>query len=194
MGNDVKKLSPKEVSSMMSPLLRAPLDWGSGHLTGTPERVRRSYMELLSGYEMDPDRIAEAGAFEDSADQMVVEANIEFFSLCEHHLLPMYGQVHIGYIPNGRILGLSKFSRIVNAFSRRLQLQERLGEQIALCLDEALAPKGIGVVINARHLCKMMRGIKNQRSHTSTSVMLGAFREQQPVRDEFLRLLKEDRL
>jgi GTP cyclohydrolase IA len=154
----------------------------------TPERVAKSLRWLTRGYDVDvADAVGDA-IFEESHENMVMVRDIEFYSMCEHHMLPFFGKAHIAYIPNGRIVGLSKLPRIVEVFARRLQVQERLTEQVAGAIDEVLAPRGVGVVIEASHLCMMMRGVERQGSKTITSAMRGKFRDCPMTRDEFLRL------
>jgi GTP cyclohydrolase I len=157
-------------------------------LLKTPSRVAASLEWLTSGYRMDPlDAVGDA-LFEESHENMVMVRDIELYSLCEHHMLPFYGKAHVAYIPNGKIVGLSKLPRIVDVFARRLQVQERLTEQIAEALSDILEPRGVGVVIEAQHLCMMMRGVQKQNSVTITSAVRGVFRDDAGTRDEFLRL------
>ena len=157
-------------------------------LARTPDRVRRMYAELTEGYHTDPDALLNDAAFDVDYDEMVVVRDIEFFSLCEHHLLPFFGKAHVAYIPGGRIVGLSKLPRIVEMFARRLQVQERLTEQVAKAIEEVLAPRGVGVVIEAFHMCMMMRGVEKQNSRTITSALRGVFRDDGKTREEFLHL------
>jgi GTP cyclohydrolase I len=160
-------------------------------LEKTPERVEAALRFLTSGYHQDPKEILEGAVFvEDKYDEMVLVKDIDLASLCEHHLLPFIGKVHVAYIPNRRILGLSKIPRLVEVFSRRLQVQERLTTQIAQTLHDALKPKGVGVVIEAVHLCMLMRGVEKQNSKAVTSAMLGAFRDRPATRAEFLELIR----
>jgi GTP cyclohydrolase I len=157
-------------------------------LVKTPRRVARAWMELTRGYDEDPIAILRSALFKESYHNMVVVRDIEFYSLCEHHLLPFFGHVHIAYIPNGEITGLSKLARIVDTFSHRLQVQERMTEQIAHCIQEALNPLGVMVVVEARHLCMQMRGVAKQNANTTTMHHIGAFND--PVtRNEFLSQL-----
>ncbi len=156
-------------------------------LLRTPERVQKSMEFLTKGYREDPRKILHEALFEVDYDEMVIVKDVEVFSLCEHHMLPFFGRVHVAYIPNGKVVGLSKIPRLVDVFARRLQVQERLTRQIADSIQEAIEPRGVGVVIEARHLCMMMRGVQKQHSSTVTSAMLGAFREHQ-TRHEFLSL------
>jgi len=157
-------------------------------LQRTPERVARSLAALTSGYATDVRDVVGQGVFEERSDQMVMVRDIEMYSLCEHHLLPFFGKVHVAYVPDGRIIGLSKLPRIVEVFARRLQVQERLTQQIADAVCEVLQPRGVGVVIEAAHLCMMMRGVEKQNSSTITSALRGVFRDDARTREEFLRL------
>jgi GTP cyclohydrolase IA len=157
-------------------------------LVRTPKRVARSMAWLTRGYRQTARSAVGEGVFEEAHDHMVMVRDIELYSLCEHHLLPFFGKAHIAYIPDGRILGLSKLPRLVEVFARRLQVQERLTGQIAQAVEEVLAPRGVGVVIEAMHLCMMMRGVEKQNSKTITSALLGSFRDDAKTRDEFLRL------
>ena len=157
-------------------------------LRRTPERVEKSLRFLTRGYGMSVDDAIRGAVFDENHHNLVIVRDIEMYSLCEHHLLPFFGKVHVGYIPNGRIVGLSKLPRVVDIFARRLQVQERLTEQIASALMDTLQPEGVAVVIEAAHLCMMMRGVEKQNSKTITSAMRGVFLEDQRTRDEFLRL------
>lgn len=157
-------------------------------LLKTPSRVAKSMAWLTRGYDLDARQVIGDAMFEESHENMVMVRDIEMYSMCEHHMLPFFGKVHVAYIPNGRIVGLSKLPRVVEVFARRLQVQERLGEQIANALDEVLQPKGVGVVIEAVHLCMMMRGVEKQSSRTITSSLRGLFRDDSKTRSEFLRL------
>ena len=158
-------------------------------LLRTPERAEKALRFLTSGYEMDIGRLVNGALFSQTCDEMVIVKDIEFFSMCEHHLLPFFGKVHVAYLPKEKVIGLSKIPRIVDAFARRLQLQERLTQQIAETLQEVLEPRGVGVICEARHFCMMMRGVEKQHSGTLTSAMLGDFRERKETRDEFLSLV-----
>lgn len=155
-------------------------------LQKTPERVARMYAELLSGYHADPDAVINNAIFDVKYDEMVLVRDIEFYSLCEHHMLPFIGRVHVAYIPSGKILGLSKIPRIVEMFARRLQVQERMTRQIADFLRDLLQPQGVAVVVEAMHLCSMMRGVKKHNARMTTSAMHGAFRANLATRQEFL--------
>jgi GTP cyclohydrolase I len=159
-------------------------------LQKTPERMAKAWAFLTRGYRQDLDAIVNGAIFQAEDSAMVVVKGIEFYSMCEHHLLPFFGKVHIGYIPDGKILGLSKFARITDMFARRLQVQERLTVQIAEAIQHVLQPRGVGVVIEGVHLCMMMRGVEKQHSQTTTSAMLGIFRNSRETREEFLRLLQ----
>ena len=157
-------------------------------LMKTPSRVAKAMAWLTRGYELDARTVIGDALFEEDHENMVMVRDIEMYSMCEHHMLPFFGKVHVAYIPDGRIVGLSKLPRVVEVFARRLQVQERLGEQIADALEEVLRPKGVGVVIEAVHLCMMMRGVEKQGSRTITSSLRGAFRDDAKTRSEFLRL------
>lgn len=158
-------------------------------LLRTPHRVARAWEFLTSGYKQDVRKVLNGAIFTEKYDEMVIVKGIDFFSVCEHHLLPFYGKAHVAYIPKGKIIGLSKVPRLVEVFSRRLQVQERLTQQIAETLFEILEPDGVAVVIEARHLCMMMRGVEKQNSSATTSAMLGSFREDERTRNEFLKLV-----
>ena len=157
-------------------------------LVKTPERVSKAMKFLTSGYEMDPKQIMESAMFKEDYNEMVIVKDIEFYSLCEHHMLPFFGKAHIAYIPNNHIVGLSKIPRVVDVFARRLQVQERMTEQVLDCINETLNPQGVAVVIEASHLCMMMRGVQKQNSSTTTSGFRGTFKETD-TRNEFLRLI-----
>lgn len=157
-------------------------------LRDTPQRAARALQWLTRGYASTAEQVVGSGVFEQRHDSMVLVRSIELYSLCEHHMLPFYGQAHVAYIPDGRIIGLSKLARIVDVFARRLQVQERLTDQIADALQDVLQPRGVGVIIEARHLCMMMRGVEKQNSMTLTSALRGSFADCAMTRDEFLRL------
>jgi GTP cyclohydrolase I len=159
-------------------------------LVSTPNRVHKAYDFLAKGYSEDPEAMLNKALFTVTYDEMVIVKDIEMFSLCEHHMLPFFGKVHVAYIPNGKVIGLSKIPRLIEIFSRRLQIQERLTTQIAETIQKAIQPQGVGVVIEARHLCMMMRGVEKQHSAAVTSSMLGCFREEQETRTEFLSLIR----
>ncbi len=194
--NKVKRLiKPAESSFDIAPHIYEILK-GVGEnperegLQKTPERVEKALKFLTSGYATDISKLVNNALYTVEYDEMVVVRDIEFFSMCEHHMLPFFGKVHVGYIPNRKVIGLSKIPRIVDALARRLQIQERLTQEVASCLQEHLAPQGVGVVCEAQHFCMMMRGVEKQHSGTVTSAMLGAFRDQKQTRDEFLSLIK----
>ena len=158
-------------------------------LLRTPGRVEKTMAYLTKGYQEDPLQLLRAALFDVDYDEMVIVKDVEMFSLCEHHMLPFFGKVHVAYIPKGKVVGLSKIARLVEVFSRRLQVQERMTRQIADAIQDAISPQGVGVVIEARHLCMMMRGIEKQNSSTVTSAMIGCFREKE-TRAEFLSLVR----
>jgi GTP cyclohydrolase I len=157
----------------------------------TPLRVSKSLRFLTNGYRQDIDKVLNGALYSVAYDEMVMVRDIEMFSLCEHHLLPFFGRCHVAYVPNGKVIGLSKIPRIVDVFARRLQVQERLTVQIAETIMEKIKPQGVGVIVEARHLCMIMRGVEKQNSIAVTSHMLGVFRDCEGTRSEFLRLLKE---
>ena len=160
-------------------------------LLKTPERASKALKFLTEGYEKDPEQVLQSAMFQENYNEMVIVKDIELYSLCEHHMLPFFGKAHLAYIPNGHIVGLSKLPRIVDIFSRRLQVQERLTEQILDCINSTLNPKGVAVVIEASHMCMMMRGVQKQNSTTTTSGFRGAFRDTD-TRNEFLNLVKSN--
>ncbi|HWX77284.1 MAG TPA: GTP cyclohydrolase I FolE [Candidatus Acidoferrales bacterium] len=159
-------------------------------LRKTPERYEKALKFLTSGYLQNAENILNGATFSVSYDEMVVVKDIEFFSLCEHHLLPFFGKCHVAYLPNKRVIGLSKVARLVNMFARRLQIQERLTSQIAAAIQDKISPEGVGVIIEARHLCMQMRGVEKQHGQAVTSAMLGGFRHNKQTRDEFLSLVR----
>jgi GTP cyclohydrolase IA len=163
-------------------------------LLKTPGRVEQALRDLTSGYRQDVAKIVNGALFSVKYDEMVIVKDIEFFSLCEHHLLPFFGKIHIAYIPRDKVIGLSKIPRIVDMFARRLQVQERFTREVAECIQEVLNPLGVGVVCEARHFCMMMRGVEKQHSGTITSAMLGGFRDRKETRDEFLSLIAHSRI
>jgi len=171
-------------------LIRLGEDPSRDGLQRTPERMARTLQHLTRGYNEDPVNLLRNALFDVSYDEMVIVKDIEMFSLCEHHLLPFFGKVHVAYIPNGKVIGLSKIPRLIDVFARRLQVQERLTTQIAECIQNTIEPLGVGVVIEARHLCMMMRGVEKQHSSAVTSSMLGVFRQEQETREEFLALIR----
>ena len=159
-------------------------------LLKTPERVAKSMGFLTNGYQQDPGKILKSAMFSENYSQMVLVKDIEIYSLCEHHMLPFFGKAHIAYIPNGHIVGLSKIPRIVDVFSRRLQVQERLTDEVKDCLQDTLKPKGVAVVIEAQHLCMQMRGVQKQHSYTTTSAFSGTFLKDDKTRSEFMNLIQ----
>jgi GTP cyclohydrolase I len=158
-------------------------------LVRTPHRVDRAMRFLTSGYQMNVEKIVNGAMYDVKYDEMVVVKDIEFFSLCEHHMLPFYGKMHVAYLPQKKVIGLSKIPRLVDMFARRLQIQERLTQEVAQTLQQVLQPLGVGVICEARHFCMMMRGVEKQHSGAMTSAMLGAFRDRKDTRDEFLALV-----
>jgi GTP cyclohydrolase I len=163
-------------------------------LLKTPERVAKAYEYLTSGYDVDITKLVNGAVFEEKYDEMVIVKDIDFYSMCEHHMLPFYGKVHVAYVPNGKIIGLSKIPRIVDVFARRLQVQERMTKEIADTLAEILDPKGVAVVAEGYHMCMMMRGVQKQNSITTTSAMHGLFRDNNRTRTEFLNLVAYKRI
>jgi GTP cyclohydrolase I len=159
-------------------------------LRKTPERYEKALKFLTSGYHQNVDHVLNGATFSVTYDEMVVVKDIEFFSLCEHHLLPFFGKAHVAYLPSNKVVGLSKIARLVNMFARRLQIQERMTSQIAKAIEDKIAPQGVGVIIEARHLCMQMRGVEKQHGSAVTSAMLGAFRHNKQTRDEFLALIR----
>ena len=159
-------------------------------LVKTPERVEKAWQFLTRGYHQDLDKVINGAIFEAESDDMIIVRNIEFFSMCEHHMLPFFGKCHVGYIPNKKIIGVSKIARIVDMFARRLQVQERLTKEISHALMEILDAEGVGVVMDAQHLCMQMRGVEKQNSVMTTSSMLGSFRRELATRNEFTRLIR----
>jgi GTP cyclohydrolase I len=193
----VKVMTPKpeepSIASMMEQVLRLlGENPGREGLVRTPERVEKALRYLTSGYQKDIRQVVNGAMFAVKYDEMVIVKDIEFFSLCEHHLLPFFGKIHVAYLPKQKVVGLSKIPRIVDMFARRLQLQERLTQEIAQSLQDVLDPLGVGVVCEARHFCMMMRGVEKQHSGAITSAMLGAFRARKETRDEFLSLLQRN--
>jgi len=170
-------------------LLRIGEDPERDGLKRTPERVAKAIQFLTRGYNENPTKLLQDALFDVDYDEMVIVKDVEMFSLCEHHMLPFYGKVHVAYLPKGKVIGLSKIPRLIDIFARRLQVQERLTKDIADTIQDAIDPLGVGVVIEARHLCMMMRGVEKQHSATVTSAMLGAFRDDQQTRGEFLSLI-----
>jgi len=166
-------------------------DVGREGLVDTPVRAAKAMHFLTGGYRQNLDELINKAVFTSDTDEMVIVSNIEMYSLCEHHMLPFIGKCHVAYLPQGKVLGLSKIARIVDYFARRLQIQEVLTKQVAECVLDAIDARGVGVVIEAQHMCMMMRGVQKQNSVMTTSCMLGAFREHSPTREEFLRLLRD---
>ncbi len=195
----VKVMSPKKeeesISSLMKEILkRLGEDPSREGLVRTPDRADKALRFLTSGYSMNLEKIINGALFTVKYDEMVIVKDIEFFSLCEHHILPFFGKIHVAYIPRDKVIGLSKIPRIVDMFARRLQVQERLTQEVAECLQSVLNPRGVGVVCEARHFCMMMRGVEKQHSGAITSAMLGGFRDRKETRDEFLSLIAHSRL
>jgi GTP cyclohydrolase I len=193
----VKAITPSRdeasIASLMERVLRQlGEDPRREGLARTPERVEKALRYLTSGHQKDVRQVVNGAMFAVKYDEMVIVRDIEFFSLCEHHLLPFFGKIHVAYLPKQKVVGLSKIPRIVDMFARRLQIQERLTQEIAQCLEDVLDPLGVGVVCEARHFCMMMRGVEKQHSGAITSAMLGAFRTRKKTRDEFLSLLKQN--
>ena len=191
----VKVLSPKRGDKPIAPLIRGILDAigedpNRDGLQRTPERVEKALRFLTQGYTADVSNIVNGAIYEVKYDEMVIVKDIEFFSMCEHHMLPFYGKVHIAYLARNKVIGLSKLPRLVDVFARRLQIQERMTQQIAETIQELLDPVGVGIIAEAQHFCMMMRGVEKQHSGTVTSTMLGAFRNNKETRDEFLSLIK----
>ncbi len=185
--------STKDIEDHVKGILKSlGEDAGREGLVETPERVAKALEFLTKGYHEDVGEVVKGAIFSEKYSEMVVVKDIDFFSMCEHHMLPFFGRAHVAYIPNGKILGLSKIPRIVEVFSRRLQVQERMTQQIAETLYSSLNPDGVGVVIEARHMCMMMRGIEKQNSVATTSAMLGVFREDMRTRQEFLHLIESN--
>jgi GTP cyclohydrolase I len=193
VNKDAREIEEKDVSREFETLVRRQLeligeDPSREGLLATPRRVARSLTWLTQGYNHTAEEVIGKGVFKEDHDNMIMVRDIELYSMCEHHMLPFFGKAHVAYIPNGKIVGLSKIPRIVDVFARRLQVQERLTEEIAEGLCSVLEPSGVGVVIEAYHLCMMMRGVQKQNSKTITSALRGVFREDPKTRDEFLRL------
>lgn len=184
---DGKKFDLPVIASAISEILKAVGEDPSREgLARTPDRVARAYQEILAGYYTDPVQLVNGALFNVDYDEMVIVKDIEYYSLCEHHLLPFFGKAHVAYVPKGKVIGLSKIPRIVDMFAHRLQVQERMTQQIAEFIQEAINPWGVGVVIEGQHLCMMMRGIKKEQAKMTTSAMLGGFRKRLETRMEFL--------
>jgi len=187
---DKDGLKPESVASLVRRMIALiGEDPEREGLKKTPERYEKALKFLTSGYHQNVDHLLNGATFSVCYDEMVVVKDIEFFSLCEHHLLPFFGKAHVAYLPSKRVIGLSKVARLVNMYARRLQIQERMTSQIARAIEEKIAPQGVGVIIEARHLCMQMRGVEKQHGQAVTSAMLGAFRENKQTRDEFLSLV-----
>jgi GTP cyclohydrolase I len=192
MLNDARAAEPKEsiADSVRKILAQIGEDPNRDGLRRTPERFEKAFRFLTSGYQQDPEKLLNGAMFSVCYDQMVLVKDIEFYSLCEHHLLPFFGRCHVAYIPDKKVVGLSKIPRLVNMFARRLQIQERLTNQIAHSIQQKIAPLGVGVVIEGRHLCMAMRGVEKESSQTVTSAMLGSFKDNPKTREEFLALVR----
>ena len=186
MSEDIEGL----VESLLKQLGEDPSREG---LRRTPARVASTLAHMTEGYRQDPSQILSQALFKESYDEMLVIKDIDFYSLCEHHLLPFFGRAHVAYVPNGQIVGLSKLARLVEVFARRLQVQERLTNQIAAAIEASLAPRGVAVVLEAQHLCMMMRGVQKQNSYAISSAMLGEFSTDSKTRSEFLQLIRKSR-
>ena len=190
----VKVIHPRQAEPSLAPLVKEMLallveDSQREGLEKTPERVDKALKFLTSGYKVDIRKLVNGALYEVKYDEMVIVRDIEFFSMCEHHLLPFFGKMHVAYLPKTKVIGLSKIPRIVDAFARRLQIQERLTQEVAQTIQEIIDPIGVGVICEARHFCMMMRGVEKQHSGAMTSAMLGAFRDRKKTRDEFLSLV-----
>ncbi len=189
--NDLTDMPPQECSDDIECAVRTILesigeDVTRPGLVRTPARIARMYQELTAGYHVDPSKLINDAIFEVAYDEMVIVRDIDYYSLCEHHMLPFMGRAHVGYIPDGRVIGLSKIPRIVEMYARRLQIQEQMTQQIARFLQDALHPQGVGVVVEGYHLCAAMRGVKKNNARMVTSAMLGSFKRNQSTRSEFL--------
>ena len=187
MNDNYNKNLANNIKSVLSEIGENPKREG---LLKTPERVAKSMKFLTDGYKQDPAKIIQSAMFSEEYSQMVLVKDIELYSLCEHHMLPFFGKAHVAYIPNGHIVGLSKIPRIVDVFARRLQVQERLTDEIKDCIQETLNPRGVAVVIEAQHLCMQMRGVQKQHSSTTTSAFSGIFMSDEKTRAEFINLIK----
>jgi len=190
----VKVISPQQPGKPIAPLMKGVIealgeDTKREGLVRTPERVEKALRFLTSGYSTDISKVVNGAIYEVKYDEMVIVKDIEFFSLCEHHMLPFFGKIHVAYIARNKVIGLSKLPRIIDVFARRLQIQERLTQEVAQCIQELLDPLGVGVIAEAQHFCMMMRGVEKQHSGTVTSAMLGSFRTNKETRDEFLSLI-----
>jgi GTP cyclohydrolase I len=191
LNEEAKPLDTRSIACHVREIIRlSGEDPNREGLRKTPERFEKAFKFLTSGYHQNVEHLLNGATFSVSYDEMVVVKDIEFFSLCEHHLLPFFGKAHVAYLPTNKVLGLSKIARLVNMFARRLQIQERMTSQIAKAIEEKIAPQGVGVIIEARHLCMQMRGVEKQHGQAVTSAMLGAFRHNKQTRDEFLSLMR----
>lgn len=183
-------LAPGSIASHMEDVIRQlGEDPTRDGLARTPVRIEKALRYLTSGYTADPEKIVNGALFDVDYDEVVIVRDIEFFSMCEHHMLPFFGRMHVAYLPNKKVIGLSKIPRLVDAFARRLQIQERLTQQVAQTIQKLINPRGVAVVCQARHFCMMMRGVEKQHSDAITSAMLGAFRDRKETRDEVLALI-----
>lgn len=196
--DDLEDVPTQECSTEIECAVRAILqaigeDPDRQGLRRTPERVARAYQELTAGYHVDPARLINGAIFDVNYDEMVIVRDIDYYSLCEHHLLPFMGRAHVGYIPNGKVIGLSKIPRVVEMYARRLQIQEQMTQQIAEFLNETLQPQGVAVVVEGVHMCAAMRGVKKPNARMVTSAMLGTFKKSQSTRNEFLSNIGRDR-
>lgn len=190
---EVAVLAPKAAgiaANMKEVLSQLGEDPSREGLLKTPQRFERAMRFITSGYQQNLEQIVNGALFHVKCDEMVIIRDIEFFSTCEHHLLPFFGKIHVAYLPKDKVIGLSKVPRIVDMFARRLQLQERLTQEVAEAIEEVISPRGVGVLCEARHFCMMMRGVEKQNSSTVTSTMLGSFRKNKSTRDEFLSLMR----
>jgi len=191
LNEEAKPLDARSIACHVREIIRlSGEDPNREGLRKTPERFEKAFKFLTSGYHQNVEHLFNGATFSVNYDEMVVVKDIEFFSLCEHHLLPFFGKAHVAYLPTNKVLGLSKIARLVNMFARRLQIQERMTSQIAKAIEEKIAPQGVGVIIEARHLCMQMRGVEKQHGQAVTSAMLGAFRHNKQTRDEFLSLMR----
>ncbi len=187
---DLKKIA-KNIESILTEIGEDPKRQG---LLKTPERVAKAYQFLMQGYTQNIDKVLNGAIFDEKYDEMVIVKDIDFYSMCEHHMIPFYGKVHVAYIPNGKIVGLSKIPRIVDVFARRLQVQERMTQQIADTLQKYLNPLGVAVVVEGYHMCMMMRGVQKQNSYSITSAVHGDFKEDARTRSEFMELISHKRI
>ena len=187
-GTALKDVSTQDLYREM--IARLGEDPDRDGLLRTPKRMEKSMEFLTHGYQLSVEKVLHNALFDVDYDEMVIVRDIEFYSLCEHHLLPFFGKAHVAYVPNGKVIGLSKMARLVDVFARRLQVQERLTRQVSDAIEEAIRPQGVGVILEAQHLCMMMRGVEKQHSLTVTSAMLGVFKTQQQTRNEFLSLVR----